>query len=122
MPTKQELFNQLKIEIASGKGLHDSVHLVNHDAEAKRRKENKKQSTRVIMDTYSPESYSEFHQQRERFIRTAVDPSIGIHLMIRALAEVSDDTLRQWLTDGHQAEGDQPGPGPEKARLPEWLL
>ena len=122
MPSKLDLFNQLKIEIASGKGLQDSVHLVNHDAEKKRRKENKNRTTRITMEAYSPESYSEFHVERDRYIRLAVDPSIGVQLMIRAMKAFSDSIIVDWLKDGHQTEGDEAGPPPEKASLPEWLL
>lgn len=120
-PSKLDLFNALKIEIAAGKGLNESVHLVNHDAERKRRKENKKRTTIIRMESYSPESYSEFHEQRDRYIRLAVDPSIGVMLMIRSMAAFSDATIQGWVKDGVQTEGDVAGPPPPKADLPDWL-
>lgn len=119
MPTKKELFEQLKIDIAAGKGLQDSCHLVNHDAERVRRRENRAKSTRVMIETHSPQSYSEFHEQKERYIRAAVDPSIAIQLMIRALAAIDEITLQQWIKEGHQHPDDQPGP--PKAEIPSWL-
>lgn len=107
-PTKLELFNELKLDIAAGRGLHDSVHLVNHDQERKRRKENKAKTTTVRFEAYSPESYSEFHMQRDRYVRLCVDPSLAIQVMLQALAAFSDEVIKDALAHGHREE-------------PEWM-
>jgi hypothetical protein len=109
MPSKIELFNQLKIDIAAGRGLEDPCHLVNHAVERKRKKENPGQSTRVILNCYSPEAYSAFQMEKDRYFSVVVDVRIAIDFMIRALHQVDDVTLRKWLESGHEPE------------LPEWL-
>lgn len=115
MATVKEEFELLKTKILAGKG-GEKIHVVWHEAERQRRRENKKQSTRFAMETYSPQSYSELHEERERFIRIAVDPSLAVQLMIRALAAPDESTLRQWLKDGPVHPGDQP----TKAEIPDW--
>jgi hypothetical protein len=112
MPTKMELFNQLKIDIAAGRGLEDPVHLVNHAEERKRKRENPGQSTRVMLNCYSPEAYSAFQVQKDRYFTVVVDVRIAIDFMVRALAQVDDATLRKWLEQGHE---------PDPNDLPEWL-
>jgi len=112
MPTKMELFNQLKIDIASGRGLEDPVHLVNHAQERKRRKENPEGSTRAVLNCYSPEAYSAFSVQKDRYFSVVVDVRIAIDFMVRALAQVDDETLRKWLADGHE---------PAEEGIPAWL-
>ena len=117
MPTKLELFNQLKIDINKGEG-GDPVHLVDHVKERKRKRDNPEKSTRTILDCRSPEMWSAFQLQKERYVTLAVDPAIAVALMVRALSTPTEAELRVWLADGHQ-DGDA-GPAPSKAEIPDW--
>ena len=122
MPTKQELFTQLKIDLAKGEGQH-MVHLVDHVAEQKRKRTNPGKSTRVSLNCRTPEQWSEFQMCKERFFEICSDPHVALDLMIRALKAPNEATLRAWLAEGHQQEGDRPA-GPSKAELPsipDWL-
>jgi hypothetical protein len=121
MASVKEEFELLKAKILAGKG-GETIHVVWQDQVRRQRRENPKKTTMVRFESYDPKTYSDFHEQKQRFIDIAGDPSIAMLLLVRALAQVSEDTLRQWLTDGHQTEGDEAGPPPPKAELPEWLL
>jgi hypothetical protein len=100
--TKQELFNQLKIDIAKGEGQH-SVHVVDHAKERERVKKNEK-STKVYFNCYSPEAWKEFKSEKDRYFTISVDPRIAVELMTRALKAFSNQTLREWIEQGHEGE------------------
>ena len=97
------------------------IHVVWHERERKRKIENPEKSTRMSINCHSPEAWSELQIQKERYILVAVDPSIAVLLMIRALRQVHDDELRQWLQDGPQEENTSGAPGPPRAEIPKWL-
>ena len=119
MPTKKELFNQLKIDLAKGQGEH-MVHLVDHAEERERRAINPNRSTKMFINCYSTEGWRLMQMQKDRYFTIGVDPHIAVDLMIRALAAFNDATLRGWVDQGHQAPEGAP-PGPPKAELPEWM-
>jgi len=110
LATVLEELNRLKALVYSGHE-NEIVHVVMTEREAKRRRENPKKSTRLSMEMYSPEAYSEFHVERERFFQVAKDPRIAVDMLIRALRQVDDETLRKWLQDGAQ----------ESDEIPAWL-
>lgn len=85
--------------VHSGHG-NEVIHVVMTERQAKQRRENPKKSTRVTLNVYSPEAYSELHVQRERYFQLAVDPHLAISMMIRALRQVPDQTIRDWLNEG----------------------
>lgn len=111
MATVLEELNRLKALVHSGHQ-DEVIHVVMTEREAKRRRENPKKTTRLSMEMHSPEAYSEFHVERERFFAAAKDPRIAIDLIIRALRQVDDATLHKWLESGHE---------PEPESLPDWL-
>ena len=97
------------------------IHVVWHERERKRKIENPEKSTRMSINCHSPEAWSELQIQKERYILVAVDPSIAVQLMIRALKQVHDEQLRQWLQDGPEEENTSGAPGPPHAEIPSWL-
>jgi hypothetical protein len=107
MATVKEEFELLKAKILAGKS-HEQIHIIYHDKERKRKLENPQQSTRVVLNLRNPETYKEFNREKERFFDIAVDPHIALHLLIRALRETTDETIRRWLTEGEAEE------------VPEW--
>jgi len=119
MATVKEEYELLKAKILAGKE-NETIHVVWHDQERKRKQENPKKSTRMSIDCRTPDAWSAMQMEKERYFAVAIDPHIAIEFMIRALREVDDAKLREWLAEGHQQEGDLL-PGPPKAVIPEWL-
>lgn len=101
------------------------IHVVDHDAERKRKRTNPSKSTRISLNCRTPEQWSEFQLAKERFFDVVSDPHVALDLMIRAMKLPTEDELRAWLADGHQQPGDvTPGPAPPKAELPDlpsWM-
>ena len=119
MSTIKDEFELLKAKIIAGKG-QETIHVVYHEQEKKRKRENPTKSTRMIIDCRSPELWSAMQMEKERYITIAVDPALGIELMVRALRQFNDAILRAWLEQGEEPDADA-GPPPERAQLPEWL-
>lgn len=118
MPTKLELFNQLKIDLNKGEG-GDLVHMVDHAKEKQRKRTNPVKSTRVLLNCRTPEQWTEFQMAKERYFDLISDPHVALDLMIRALKTPTVDELKAWLASGHQQAGDA-GPAPSKAEIPDW--
>jgi hypothetical protein len=121
-------FNILKDRCAKSGGVR-VIHIVDHKSEKKRKAENPERSTRMVINAGSPEAWSALQLQKDRYVEIAVDPSIGILLMIRALQQQDDETLREWLREGHQQENDRAPDVAEPADfapqgdgdVPDWL-
>lgn len=99
------------------------VHIVDHAEEKRRKLTNPRKSTKKILNCRTPEQWTEWNAAEERFFDIAVDPHLALDLMIRALKAPDEATLRAWLAEGHQQEGDRPA-GPPKSELPDipsWL-
>jgi hypothetical protein len=123
MATVKEEFESLKIRINKGEG-GKVIHVVDHDAEVKRKRTNPSKSTRIILNCRTPEQWTELQMAKERYFVIAVDPHLALDLIVRALNQMDDQTLRAWLAEGHQNPGDvTPGPAPQKAEFPapDWL-
>ena len=118
MATIKQEFESLKIRINKGEG-EKLIHVVDHDAERKRKRTNPSKSTRVLLNCRTPEQWSEFQMAKEVYYDVAGDPHVAIDLFIRALKAQPEETLRAWLAEGHQQEGDRVQP--PKAEIPEWL-
>lgn len=121
MGTLKEEFELLKIRINNGEG-NKIIHVVDHEAERRRKTENPAKSTRVVVDCRTPELWTAFQLQKERFMQVAVDPGIAVELIVRALRTVSDGQLKSWLAEGKQDEAEA-ALSPPKAEIPEpdWL-
>jgi hypothetical protein len=119
-------FNRLKVIVAKATAtgntavLHKKIHVAHLDDEVKRKRTNPAKSVRVVLNCRTPEQWTEFQMAKERFFQIAVDPHLALDLMIRTLKIPNDETLKEWLADGHQQTGDRPA-GPPKAELPDWL-
>lgn len=101
LATIKEEFELLKAKILAGKGNH-VIHVVDHEAERKRKRENPNQSTRIIFNARTPDAWRKFQIQKDRFFTTAVDPHIAVDLITRALEQVPDETLRAWMAEGEE--------------------
>ena len=120
MATVKEEFELLKAKILAGKGA-ETIHVVWHEQERKRRRENPEKSTRVIINTHSPEAYVEIRGEIDRIMAIGVDPHINAFLLAKILKSVTDEQLREWVKEGPSQAGDaDAGPGPAKAEFPEW--
>jgi len=121
MATIKEEFESLKIRIAKGEG-NKTIHVVDHDAELKRKRTNPAKSTRVTLNCRTPEQWSEFQMAKERYFELAKDPQVALDLLIRALNAPSKDVLELWLADGLEQPGDAPRPPKsELPNIPDWL-
>lgn len=121
MATIKEEFESLKIRIAKGEG-QEIIHVVDHAKEKQRKRTNPSKSTRVSLNCRTPEQWSEFQLAKERFFEICSDPHIALDLMIRALKAPNESTLRAWLAEGHQQEGDRVlPPKAEIPKIPDWL-
>ena len=108
MSTLKDEFELLKAKINAGKG-NEICHVVYHSAELKRKKTNPDKSTRMMLQCRTPEQWTEMQMQKERYMAIAVDPGIGLDLMIKALAAFSEQVIRGWVKDGNE---ERPGPTP----------
>lgn len=111
----------MKIRIAKGEG-NKTIHVVDHDAEKKRKRTNPSKSTRISLNCRTPEQWSEFQMAKEKYFDVVSDPHVALDLMIRALKAPDDATLKAWLESGHEHPSDaKPGPPPPRAEIPDWL-
>jgi hypothetical protein len=76
----------------------ETVHVVFVEREAKARSENAgpKPKTRLIRELDSAEAYGEFNAEFDRYIRCAVNKTVGISAMIQALKQISDEAIREF--------------------------
>lgn len=121
MSTKLEQFNQLKIDIAMGKG-NQTGHWIDHEQVRKQRRAKPTKTNYVKFDAYSPEARVAFLDEKDRFFTVCPNVHIAMELMTRVLHETTDDALRAMAESGHQHPGDVT-PGPEKSVIPgpDWL-
>lgn len=115
MATIKEEFESMKIRIAKGEG-SKVIHIVDHEAEKKRRRNNPENSTKIYLNCYSPQGWRAIQTQKDRYFTLAVDPHIAIDLMARALAAFSDSVLRDWIEQGHSKPGEAPPDTPDWMR------
>lgn len=112
MPSLLQLESWLKQEIAKGKGhLHTNhVVIVEEEAEAKAKNapdEEGKRKTRIAWDAGDPDSYAEWHKERERWMNAAnKNPVVATDSMIVALRSVPDETIKI-IMDNLQKIGEQ---------------
>lgn len=97
MPDVNECLKQAQWLIDRGRGA-EPAKLVLPRLEAKRRVANKEKRTRVQFDC-DEVTYSKFHEQLKRYRETAGNVTIAHDIMIRCLAQLSDDTIRALAED-----------------------
>ena len=121
MGTVREEFDRLKLLINTGKE-NEVIHVVMTERVAAERRKNPKRSTIFRFDALSPEAYSELHAEKDRIFKQVVNAPMAVDFLIRAWKELTEETIKQWLKDGHAHPGDvKPGPPPPRAEIPAWL-
>ena len=92
MPSLKELSEKLNAMIAAGKGEERGA-LFLPAVEARSRVKNEKGRTRFIMETNSPEFYSRFNAQKDRYLSVVENKTIGLEVMLSVLESKSDQDL-----------------------------
>lgn len=84
----------------------DSIHIVDHASERKRKADNPTNSTRVVFDSGSPGFYKRFHAQRQRYYDLAKDMGIAMEMVLWALESRTDKDILDQINEG--SEPDEP--------------
>ena len=106
MATLLEEFNNMKAKVAAAQAkgdmaaLNRKIHIIDHEKERNRKIRNPQRSKRIVFNCRTADAYCKFQIERERFFEIAVDPHIAIDLITRAMHEVSDATILQWIREG----------------------
>lgn len=101
MPDVAEVLKQCQWLISKGRA-GEAAKLVLPRIEAQRRRANKEKRCRVSFDC-DPQIYSDFHAQRSRYVDIAGNVAIAHALMVRCLAQLSDELIRT-LSEDHGDE------------------
>ena len=103
MPDVYAALEQAKHLIAAGHG-SEPAKLVLPRREAKKRAANEEKRKRVIFDC-DEQTYADFHAERARYIEACGNhPLIAYAVMIRCLAQLSNDVIRRLAEEGDQIE------------------
>src|SRR5690348_9543479 len=98
MPDVYAALEQAKHLIEAGAG-HEPCKLVLPKRDAAKRAANEEKRTRVQFDC-DEQTYADFHAQRSRYIEACGNHSpIAYALMIRLLAQLSNDSIRRLAED-----------------------
>lgn len=103
MPTVRELHEWVKNQLRTGKGDMHTNHVVIIEEEQKKRTENApdeqgKRKTRIAWDCADPETFAEFHKERERYMKAAgSNPTMATDVIILALRLHTDEEIRQFI-------------------------
>lgn len=101
MPDVTEVLAQCQWLVTHGRGA-EKAKLLLPRIEAKRRKQNKEGRTRLVKQLDTPETYSEFNAQFDRYIQAAGNVQVAYSIMLRCLAQLDDQMIRT-LAEGEQA-------------------
>jgi hypothetical protein len=102
MATITEEILRLKSLESKGRG-NEKCHVVLVECEAKKRIENKgpHPKTRLIRQLDTPETYSAFNAEFDRFIReSGGNPQIAYSIMLRCLSQLSDADIARLAEEG----------------------
>jgi hypothetical protein len=100
MPTLHQLKSWVDQEIRKGHGECHTNHVVIIEQEAAEKAlnppdETGKRKTRIAWDAGDPDSYAEWHKERERWMNAAnKNPVVATDSMIVALRSVPDETIK----------------------------
>lgn len=103
MPTLNALVEWALAEQKKGKGsLHVNHPVIMEEENAKRQvnapDEKGKRKTRIAWDANDPDSFAEFHKEREKYIRAAGgNPVLGTDAMICALRMFEFEDVRKFV-------------------------
>jgi hypothetical protein len=104
MPNVLDALEEARFLVSKGRG-QEPAKLVLPRIEAQRRRENKEKRTRVQFDC-DEQTYSDFHAQRSRYIEACQNhPLIAYAVMIRCLAQLSDEVIKRLAEDAPFTEG-----------------
>jgi hypothetical protein len=94
MATIAEELARLRFLVSKGRG-EEKCHVVLIEEEARKRKENTgpQPKTRFQIETDSPEMYSRFNAQKDRWLRLVPNKSICLDMMCRMWEEPSDEVI-----------------------------
>ena len=101
MPTAQEELARLNWLLKEGQVLpEEPCKILLPRIEAKKRAENApdeqgKQKTRLVRELHTPQAYSDFNREFDRYIAAAGDPNVAFSIMVRLLAQLPDASIKK---------------------------
>ena len=98
MPSLEEVGERVKFLLSKGDKAR-KCHFGLVDVEARERAANPKQRTRLVRDLHTPQAYSEWNAQFDRYVTLVTDPNIAYKIMVDVLAFVTDETI-QGMAEG----------------------
>lgn len=113
MPTLNQLKEWVDCEIGKGKGGLHTNHVIIVEDEQQKKIENApneqgKRKTRIAWDAADPESFAEFHKEKEKYMRAAGgNPVLGTDAIIMALRLHDFEEVRRFvmaLTDASEKD------------------
>lgn len=98
MPDVNEVLAQCKWLVERGRGSEAAKLLLPRIA-AKRRVKNIEGRTRLVKQLDTPETYSEFNAQFDRYISCAGNVQVAYSIMLRLLAQLPDSSIKKLAED-----------------------
>lgn len=103
MATGRELLERLKFLVDNGRA-DSNFHLIDIEAEAKKRKENPpdetgKQKTRFVFETDDPDMYSRFNELKDRWL-DGNNKSVALSIMADQW-DLTTEQIRELCEDGY---------------------
>ena len=108
MPTLEEVYERVKFLLSKGDRSR-KCHFGLVDVEAKERIANPKGRTRLIKEMASPEEYSEWNAEFDRYYEAAGNPVIARSVMLRLLKQLPDSSIRALAADEEPVERESLG-------------
>ena len=112
MPRVDELLEWCRSQVRNGKSAMHTNHVVIIEEEQKKRTENApdeqgKRKTRIAWDCADPETFAEFHKERERYMKAAgSNPTMATDVIILALRLHTDEEIRKFIEAVSQVPGE----------------
>jgi hypothetical protein len=100
LPSLEEVAARVNFLLSKGDGAR-KCHFGLVDVEAKERIANPKRRVRFVKEMGSPEEYSEWNMEFDRYTEAAGNPVIARSIMLRLLKQLSDDSIRALARDDH---------------------
>jgi hypothetical protein len=98
VPSLDEVAAQVKFLLSKGDGAR-KCHFGLVDVEAKERIANPKGRVRFIKEMGSPEEYSEWNSEFDRYTEAVGNPVIARSIMLRCLRQLSDEMIASLAED-----------------------
>ena len=102
--TVDAVFERCVFLRGKGRGSEKAL-LILPEVEAKKRIENAgpKPKTRLVKELHSPEAYSDWNAEFDRYVSIAGDPNIAYSLMLRLLKQLPDSSIKRLAEDSNEA-------------------